>query len=145
MIGLRTFYQISADIVRTSSAALVTTGLTSPVAASQTQHIRAWIPITVGATGGVRAQVVVPAGGTLFEVTIKLFNTVAPSLTTAIQNASAAFTNALANAGSHWLEIEGYVLNGLTAGNIDIQMGQNTSDALSLTILKGGYMDVSRY
>lgn len=145
MIGIRTFYQVAADIVVTSSVALVTTGLTSPVAANETQHIRAWIPVTVGATGGLRAQIVVPAGGTLFEATIALYNTVAPSLTTAIQAASAAFTNALANAGSHWLAIEGYILNGLTAGNIDIQMAQNTSDPLSLTILKGGFMDVARF
>ena len=142
MIGLRKAFQVNADIVVTSSAALVTTGLTSAIAANQTQHIKAWIPVTVGATGGVRAQIVVPAGGTLFEATINLVNTVAPSSTVAIQLASAAFTNALANAGSHWLEIDAYILNGATAGNVDIQMAQNTSDALSLTILKGGFMDV---
>lgn len=117
-------------------------GLTSPIAAGQTQKIRAWIPVTVGATGGVRAQIVVPAGGALFNATIKLFNTVAPSITTAAQAASAAFTNALANAGTHWLEIEAYIVNGANAGDIDIQLAQNTSDALSLTVLRGGTMEV---
>lgn len=145
MLGIRTFFQVGADIVVTNSAALVTTGLTSPVAANQSQKIRAWIPITVGATGGVRAQIVVPAGGAVFEATIKLFNTVAPSLTTAEQQASAAFTNALANAGDHWLEIEAMIVNGATAGNIDIQMAQNTADALSLTISRGGSMDVVKF
>lgn len=143
MIGLRTAFRVVANIVRTSSAALVTTGLTSPIAAGQRQRFRAWVPFTVGATGGVRAQVVVPAGGVLFDVSIKLYNTVAPSLTTAFQAASAAFTNAAANAGTHWLEIEGAIENGVTAGNIDIQMGQNTSDALSLTILQNGWMEVT--
>lgn len=142
MIGIRNFFKVAADVVVTNSVALVTTGLTSPIAANQTQKIRAWIPLTVGATGGVRAQIVVPAGGTLFNATIKLFNTVAPSITTAAQAASAAFTNALANAGTHWLEIEATIINGATAGNIDIQMAQNTADALSLTVLKGGSMDV---
>lgn len=145
MLGIRTFFQVGADIVVTNSAALVTTGLTSPVAANQSQKIRAWIPITVGATGGVRAQIVVPAGGVVFEATIKLFDTVAPSLTTAEQQASAAFTNALANAGDHWLEIEAMIVNGATAGNIDIQMAQNTADALSLTIRRGGSMDVVKF
>lgn len=145
MIGLRTFFQVAADIVVTNSAALVTTGLTSPVAANQSQKIRAWIPITVGATGGVRMQVVVPAGGTVFEATIKLYNTVLPGLTTAEQQASAAFTNALANAGDHWLEVEAMIVNGATAGNIDIQMAQNTADALSLTISRGGSMDVVKF
>jgi hypothetical protein len=142
MIGIRNFFAKVAAQVITSSAALVSTGLTSAIPAGQSQHFRAWIPITVGATGGVRAQVVVPAGGALFNVTIKLFNTVAPSLTTAAQAASAAFTNALANAGTHWLEIEGTIVNGATAGNVDIQIAQNTSDALSLTVLRGASMDV---
>jgi hypothetical protein len=141
MIGLRTCYKVAANVVVTASAALVTTGLTSPIAASGKQKFRCWIPITVGATGGVRLQVVVPAGGTLFEVTIKLFDTITPGLTTAIQAASAAFTNALAQAGSHWMEVEGYIENGVTAGNIDIQMACNTA-ANALTVLKGGFMEV---
>lgn len=143
MIGIKTFYSIAAAIVKTSNVTLASVGLTSPIAAGQSQKFRAWVPISVGATGGVRAQVVVPAGGTLFNVSFKLFNTVAPSITPAIQSASAAFTNALANAGSHWLEIEGEIVNGATAGNVDIQFAQNTSDALSLTILRGGSMDVT--
>lgn len=142
MIGLRKFFRIASNIVVTSSAALVTTGLTSPIAAGQKQKLRFWVPITVGATGGVRAQVVVPAAGVSFAATIKLYNTVAPSLTTAIQAASAAFTSALANAGSHWLEIEVDIENGVNAGNIDLQIAQNTSDVLSLTVLKGGSVDV---
>jgi hypothetical protein len=140
--GLRKFAMVLADIVRTSSAALVTTTLTSPIGANQTQKLRFWVPFSVGATGGVRAQVVVPAAGVIFNCTITLVNNVAPSITTSVQAASAAFTNALANAGTHWLEIELTVVNGATAGNVDLQMGQNTSDALSLTILRGGSVDV---
>lgn len=141
-IGIRTFFQILANLVVTSSAALVSTGLTSPIAAGQTQKLRFWVPFTVGATGGVRAQVVVPAGGVVFNATILLYNTVAPSITSAAQAASAAFTNALANAGTHWLLIECTVVNGSTAGNVDLQMAQNTSDALSLTVLRGGTCEV---
>lgn len=141
-IGIRTFFQILANIVITSSAALVTTGLTSPIAAGQTQKLRFWVPFTVGATGGVRLQVVVPAGGTIFSCTIKLFNTVAPATVIAAQGASAVFNNALANAGRHWVEVEVEVVNGATAGNVDLQMAQDTSDALSLTILRGGTCEV---
>lgn len=142
MIGIRKFFSIVANIVVTSSAVLVSTGLTSPIGANQKQKLRFWVPLSVGATGGVRAQIVVPAGGAVYEATFQLFNTVAPSLTTAIQAASAVFTNALANAGSHWLLIEAYIENGSTAGNVDLQIAQNTSDALSLTVLKGGSLEV---
>lgn len=144
MLGLRSIYAIAANVVFTSSTALLTVGLTSPIAANQTQKIRAWVPVTVGATGGVKAQIVVPAGGTIFSASIKLYNTVAPSLTTAYQSASAAFGNALANAGTHWLEIEATIINGSTAGNVDIQFAQNSSDALSLTVLRGGTLDVTK-
>jgi hypothetical protein len=140
--ALRTAAIIAADVTFTSNVIPASVGLVSPIGTGQTQKLRYWIPVTVGATGGLRAQVVVPAGGTIFEATIKLYNTVAPSLTTAIQNASAAFTNALANAGSHWLEIEVVVVNGNTAGNVDLQMAQNTSDVLTLTVLRGGFVEV---
>jgi hypothetical protein len=142
-LGLRTFFKIAANVVVTSSTALVTTGLTSPIAAGQTQKFRAWILFSVGAAGGIKLQVVVPAGGTLFNVTYKLFDNVTPALITAVQVASgSAFTNALAVAGTHWIEVEGTVVNGNTAGNIDIQVAQNSSNATPFTAFSSGTMDV---
>lgn len=141
--GIINNYKVAANVALTSTTTLTTVGLTSPIAANQTQKIRAWVPLTVGATGGVRLQVVVPAGGTLFTATIRLYNTVAPADITAIQTSSAVFTNALANAGTHWVLVEAYVLNGATAGSVDIQFAQNTSDPLTLTILKGGWMETT--
>lgn len=143
MRGIQNNYAVLADIPVASSTALVSSTLTSPVAAGQRQHIRAFIPFSVGAAGGVRLQIVVPAAGTLFIAGIKLINTVAPSITTASQAASAAFTNAAANAGTHWLEVEATILNGATAGSIDIQMAQNTSDLTPMTILEGGWMEAT--
>lgn len=144
-IGIRTAFITTVNVAFTSNATLATVGLTSPIAAGQTQRFRAWIPFSVGATGGVRAQVVVPAGGTIFLATFKLFNTVAPSLSTASQVASAAFVNALANAGTHWLEIDGTIVNGATAGNIDIQLAQNTVDVLTMTVLRGSEMEITKF
>lgn len=145
MRGITNTYAVIANIPVEASVVPVTTTLRSPVAASQRQHIRAFIPFSVGAAGGVRAQINVPVGGTLFIAGIKLINTVAPSITTASQTASAVFTNAAANAGTHWLEIEATVINGGTAGNIDIHMAQNTSDATPMTILAGGWMEATIY
>ena len=144
-VGIRTAFITSAAVPFAANIVPGTVGLTSPIAAGQTQKFRAWIPISVGAAGGVRAIVVPPAAGTLFNVTFKLYNTVAPSLATAIQSASAAFTNALANAGSHWLEVEGTIVNGVNAGNVDIQLAQNTSDATPMTVLRGAEMEVTKF
>lgn len=136
---------VRGDQTFTTNVVLATVGLISTLAAGMTKHVRAWIPITVGATGGVRLQIVVPAGSTVFDASIRLNNTVAPSATIATQLASAAFTNALANAGTHWLDVEFTVKNGVTAGNVDIQLAQNTSDALSLVVLQGGFMESASY
>jgi len=113
-----------------------------PIAANQRMKIRYWIKVTVGAAGGLRAIVAVPAAGALFTSTIRLNNTVAPGTVLAVQIASAAFTNALANAGTHWLEIEVTVWNGANAGTVDLQMAQNTSDATALNVLAGSTADV---
>lgn len=148
-LGIRNFYITTADQLFTSNVTLASillgntaapTGI--PIAAGKTVKIRYWVKFTVGATGGVRFQVLVPAGGTIFGLTVRLNNTVAPSQTIAVQQSSAAFTNALANAGTHWLEIELTVVNGTTAGTVDLQMAQNTSDALTLTVLRGGTAEV---
>jgi hypothetical protein len=140
-LGIRGIITILANLVITSSVALVTSGLSSPIAANQRQKLKWWIPITVGATGGVRVQIVVPAAGVIFSAAIKLVNNIAPSITTAYQSGSAAFTNALANAGTHWLEVEADIENGVNAGTVDLQIAQNTSDVLSLTVLKGGSLE----
>ena len=149
IVGIKVAALITAAVVITSNAVLASAGsffglLAPQIAAGQTVHVRYWIPFSVGATGGIRCQLVVPAGGTLFNCSITLHNTVAPSITDAMQVASAAFTNALANAGNHWLEVEADIVNGATAGTIDLQIAQNTSDVLSLTVLRGAWCDVTK-
>jgi hypothetical protein len=145
MPGIVNTYNLAADIPIASSATLQSlnlgpTGTTGgiPIAANQELMVEFWVKVTVGATGGIRAQVVVPSGGAKFSTSIRLENTVAPSVTVATQQSSAAFTNALANAGTHSLYINCYIKNGSTAGKVDLQMAQNTVDVLTLTILEGG-------
>lgn len=140
MIGIRTYYGIPADVAIVTNIVPASVGLVSPISANQSQKVRAWVRLSVGATGGVRAIISVPAGGVLLSVTTKLFNTVAPSLTTFTGNT--VFTSALANAGTHWMEIEAIVVNGATAGNVSVQFAQNTSDVLTLTVLRGSSLEV---
>lgn len=141
MRGIYNNYMVAADVVIATDIVPGTVGLLSPIAANQTQRLRWWVPFSVGATGGVRAVITVPAGGTIFLSTIALYNTVAPAIVTATQAASAAFTNALANAGTHWIEVNATIVNGATAGNVDLEFAQNTSDALALTILRGATLE----
>lgn len=143
MIGIRQVFLVAADIPVAASVALVSTGLTFPMLVGQRFAIDAYIPITVGATGGVRLQTVIPAVPTTFSQAILLYDTIAPLVTSAYQTASAAFTNALANAGNHFMRVTGQITCGATAGNFDIQMACNTA-ANQLTILKGGWLQVTQ-
>ncbi len=142
-VGIRTVYVLGANVAIASDIIPNTlTGMSSPIAASQTQHIKCWIPFTVGATGGIRFNLTPPAGGTIFLATFNLRDNVTPATITAIQTASADFANALAVAGTHWLEITATIVNGLTAGNVELQAAQNTSDVLTMTVLRGAAMKV---
>jgi hypothetical protein len=141
-IGVRTAFITTAAFPVTSSTVLVSTGLVSAVAAGQTQIIKAHLPFSVGAAGGVKLQVVVPAGGTIFNACITLNNTVAPSTTLAEQTSSVAFGDAAANAGNHWIDVSLIVVNGATAGNIDFQMAQNSSNGTAMTLLRGASLDI---
>lgn len=145
MVGIQSFKSLVTAFTATANIVLASTGLTSKIAANKRQKIRFWLPFTVGAAGGLRLQIVVPAAVVSFSATIRLNNTVAPSSTIATQAASAAFTNAAANAGRHWLEVEVDIVNGVNAGLIDLQMAQNTSDAVAMTLLAGASMEVFKY
>lgn len=142
-LSIKKFFAVAANVPFTSNVVPGTIGLTSPIAANEKQKIDAWIPISVGATGGVRSVVAVPAGGNVLHVTTVLYNTGAGTVIP--DSGSAAFTNALANAGTHWLKIEATIQNGATAGNVDVQIAQNTSDVLTLNALSGGTMSVDIY
>ena len=142
MIGIRNVFKTLADVVFTSNTTLATIGLTSPIAKNEEQVFSAWVAFTLGATGGAKCEVVVPAGGSKYAVSITYFDSLTPAVDVAVQTSAAAFGKALANAGNYYAKIEGYVKNGSTAGNIDIQFAQNSSDANSLTILQGSWMEV---
>lgn len=142
MIGIPNRFRVAAAIPVTASVALVTSTLSFPIAANQIVHARFFLTFSVGAAGGGRFQLVVPAAVSNFAATLILYNNVAPSITTSVQTASAAFTNAIANAGNHNLAIEFDLANGVNAGTVDLQFAQNTSDATPITLFQGSFADV---
>lgn len=146
--GLRNIDRLAADIVVTSSIVPVAV-FTIPVgagsvAAPKAFQIRYNIPLTVGATGGVRLVATGPAGIAEVSHAIQLNNTQALSITPALQVVmNSAFTSALANAGAHSIQGVLSVENAGVAGDIVISMAQNTSDALSLTVLEGATAEIT--
>lgn len=141
MVGIRNFFRVAANVQVAASTVLVTTGLTSPIAINQKQKVRIWMPFTVGATGGLKVQIVLPAAFTSIVVSYRLTDTVTPASIVAIATNNNAFANALAVAGTHWIEIEADVVNGANAGNLDVQVACNSA-ANAFTCLAGASMDV---
>lgn len=143
--GISSFIEITTDIPIASSTVLITTGLKAPIAANEKKKCRWWVPFTTGATGGAKCEVLVPAGGSYYLTSIVFHNSAAGTVIQEVITAAAAFGNALANAANHFVEIEAIIHNGATAGDIDLQMAQNSSDVLTLTILKGGWLQTIQF
>lgn len=142
MLGIRNFFVVAADVTITASVTLVTVGLNLPVGASQRLHLRAWVPFNVGASGGIKTQLVLSQTPTDVWASYKIYDTVTPALITGLNNNNNAFANALAVAGNHWLEAEFFVLNGTTAGTVDLQFACNSA-AGALVVQRGSYMDAA--
>lgn len=142
--GIKNVFRLAATQSVTSSTALVTaTGLSIPIAANQELHIRGCLVVTVGAAGGVAAQLTAPAAPTYYLNSWQLNNTVAPSTATAVQAAQATFGNALANAGTHFIWFEFHLVNGVTAGTVAVQFAQNSSNATACQLLRGSWMETT--
>jgi len=144
-VGIRTFFKKTGTQAVAASTALVSvSGLTVPIAAGQTKSVKYWIPFSVGATGGFKFNVAVPAAGTAYTVSVFAFDgvTAAPgSQVGAVITANADVANAWAVAGNHMALIEAVIINGVTAGNIDLQFACNSA-ANAITILSGATADV---
>ncbi len=143
---LKSALKVLADIPIASNVVPQTTTLSFPIAAGAKAKLRWWLPFSVGATGGAQFEVLAPAAPTYYLTSIVIHNAVAGTVPAqAVQTAPALLGNALANAGNHFVEIETLIENGVNAGTVDLQFRQNTSDALTLTVLKGGWLSVELY
>lgn len=143
MRGITNNYKVVADVPFTTNVVPATVGLLSPLAANEEQNFEAWVPFSIAGAGGFRLLVVAPAGATTKILTLEVVNTVTPSDIGFIPVINVATTNAIADVATHWLRINGTILNAGVAGSIDLQLAQNTSTANTLTVLKGGWMRVT--
>lgn len=148
-IGIRNSFRLATSQAVAASTTLVVLGSNTTgnsfqfnLGVAQKAHIRGIIPFTVGATGGYKFQIVSSQTLTNFLNTYIVQDTVTPAQITGIQTSSAAFANALAVAGSHFLNFDCDVLMGSTAGVVSFQFACNSA-ANSITALAGAFMDVT--
>ena len=144
-IGIRTVIFVPSGVSTISNTVLAAiTGLTQAVGKGTEWFFRWVIPFSVGATGGVKFQVIAPAAPTIYTLTWKMFQFGTPGtlLDAEVQTSSASFANAAAGAGNNFMEATLFLINGTTAGNVTLQFAQNSSVAATLSILQGGWMEV---
>lgn len=143
MIGIQNFASVAADIPFVSTTVLRTVGLSSPIAAGQSQKIRAWIRVALTAVG-LKLQVSVPAGVADFGGTLCINDPLAPSATPFLLPANTPISQGPLP-GVVWVEVECFVQNGPNAGVVDIQFAQDVSDPGATTVLKGGSMEIIKF
>lgn len=138
--------RLAADQSVTSSTTLVTaTGFSIPIAANQVMKWE-WRGIfTLGATGGFRFQVNVPAGGSSYNAEYQVVDETTPATFNNVQSAAAAFTNASAVASNYKLFATGVVDNGSTSGNVTFQFAQNNSTGNPITLLEGMTIEIKLF
>jgi len=141
-VGINNSATQAANLPITSSVALVNTDLIIPIGASQKFIGRALLGVTLaGAASGAKVQVTVPAGGTAYMLAYEIINGNSGTVVQAnIITASAAFSNALANATNHYISFLISIVNGTTAGNITVQFAQLVSDAAAATLLANSWI-----
>lgn len=139
-IGVFNQVRQAAAFAKTNNT-LANTELILPIAAGQSFSGDAFLPFTLaGAASGAAVQVTVPAAGTSYILGYNITN---GSSATVVQSdvitASAAFSNALANAADHYISLQISIVNGANAGNITIQFAQLVTDAAAATLLAGAW------
>ena len=150
-IGIRNHFRLNNPIIVVNSIVGVPLVLPVTIGKNQFVKMRYWLPLQVGATGGIRInQVVATVSGPGIGITAVrhigyLYNSVTGIVT--IGNGGGGFpfgfTNALANSGIHSLIIESDYKNGSTSEfTIDLTVAQNTVDALSMNCMEGASIEV---
>jgi hypothetical protein len=118
----------AAQTVTASTALVTMTGFTQNLAATQKMHFRIFVPFNLGATGGYKFQVVLSQTPALFVNTFTVTDTVTPATIVGYQTSSAAFANALAVAGNHFLQAERHVVGHATlASALSFQFACNSA------------------
>ena len=146
--GINSFAVLAADVPVAASATLVdVTGLGFNLPAGKTVIFEAWVPFSTGATGGFKFQLTnsqVPQDYKVSFTAVDGTAAVPGSEFSVTQVTQAAFANAWAVAGNHYLKIEGKLTGHATlADTVQLQVACNSA-ANAITALKGAWLKLTQ-
>lgn len=125
--------------IDTSTVLANATGLVLPIQAGQNYSFQAVLSFAlVGIVSGFKFSITGPSSPTDVKIVAEGTNLVTGALATALTITAfgSSLGAALATIGTHTCAIRGTVLNGVNAGNLQIQFAQNTSDGSAITLNK---------
>lgn len=144
---------LNADQQVAASTVLVTLGLTTNaftfnLAPTKRATIRAFLPFTVGASGGFKFQLTSSQTLVSYQAGWEAIDgvTASPGAQVAVDiTAQAAFANAFAVAGNHICNLQaGLKGHASNISLISVQFACNSA-ANAITILQGAYIEVKQY
>jgi len=140
--GIQTINVLAANQAVASSIVLVDmTGFTYALPAGKQLKWEMRGVFTLGATGGFRFRANSSAAPTAYNAEWAIVDVTTPTRFDAAQSAAADFANASAVASNYRIWGKGYILAN-AATTFSLQIAQNTSDVLPITLLRGATMQI---
>lgn len=119
--------------------------LTIPIAANEIMILRGQIHVTTGATPDLKYRMTGPASPT--AVRLDRVNRAGTSMTAPTNNYATAYDgadqvfDATSGTNSGGINFNGYIENGVNAGNFAFEWAQNTSNATNATVRAASYIE----
>ena len=134
---------LAAQSVAASTALVDVTDFTVPVVAGATYRFYLHVPFTLGATGGFKFRLEIPAATNYVNSQVVLDGVTAlpGAVECAVITAEADFANALAVAGNHIMTMEGELIPS-AAGVMKLQFACNSA-ANAIALIRGAYFEVT--
>lgn len=140
MAGIINTIRKSADQAIASSAVLADV-FSQTIAPSTKIILEGVVYFSLGATGGVRVAAIYDALFSEFVAQYEILASTSAAILCNTQINGTAYTNALASASNNALRFTITLNNTATVTkSVGLQMAQNTSDVLPLTLLAGSWM-----
>lgn len=152
-LDTRTFSRTPMTVVKRKSADETVNGsatvqddndLFFAVAAGETWVCEFHLSITTGATPDFKFAITVPSGATVTYSVLALSGANVANLNPSRATASGAELTLISTPGVIDALVRAVVVNGATAGNVQLRWAQNTSDASNTTVEDGSWLRAER-
>jgi hypothetical protein len=137
---------LSADQNLSNSTLTDANNMKFPISANKTYRFRGLLIVSnPGTTAGFKLAASGPAAPTAAIMTGFLQNSTSSVLHQPATSLTTIIASGISTTGVKYVIVEGVIINGANAGDLKLQIAQNTTDAVNVTVLKAGsYFEVEQ-